>query len=345
MNPLVATTLRQMQAEGIAFRLPEDFDDLLELERLANESTRRTVSPEYHALLQPELQYGGVILRRLSIGAAEFLDEVVHPWFPQGGYEWQLSVWYCMAFAACPAQLWRQSHSRRAWLTGVTRWARSIDASFETMTAAVDAFLAKPDHPEAAGETASDYGWAIERLCAEYGQTPDYWVWQASTDTVSLLLLRLVERETAKGETDANSHHARWLFRFYQKRDEIRRKKSGVLQLPQLPVAPELKGGRIDHQVPRQTEGAHLTQEPEVVAERIQTAQGVQKPAQGAPAKEPCHNHGQPDVAGATATLDALAEPRQHVGQQPSIVHQALTDRDSAQLKGNVRSHVDRVSQ
>lgn len=208
MNELVSTSVRMLQAEGVALRLPDDLADLIELNRLADLVTQATPSSEYLAAVEPELQIGGVTLRRLSLGAVEFMENHVAEWFGEDPDDYLRSLVYCMAEGRDPAALFAYT-TATSWRKAVRRWCRQVSVSLPELQAAIARFQ-RAEKTDDQAAVKSDKGWLLETLLATYGGTVEQWVWKTSLEEIALLVDRLRERrnEEARREAGASGGHA-----------------------------------------------------------------------------------------------------------------------------------------
>jgi hypothetical protein len=191
VNKLLNTALRNLASDGLIPDPLLDLDDLMALSVLADRVTGRKRSSEYDHAVRAETSIGGVAFRRLSIGAEGFVEACPDLWFGDNVRMLNLAYAFCLAYSAEPSTLWRYEHDRDGFAKAVRTWARGIGCPYDELTARLRAWLrpetaTEPDggQPREAGE--SDLGWLVEMLCSEYGQTPRYWIWEASAAEVGL---------------------------------------------------------------------------------------------------------------------------------------------------------------
>lgn len=232
MHDRAVAALTRLAAAGLVPRLPDDFDELAELDRLARSIENPPASREFRALLRPVLHVGGIQLRRMSLGAALFHDDVLLQW-ELDELDHFLSTAYLMAEGRNEAAVWGEhSASRAAWIAHVHAWGRRIlPLSVEELHEAVGEFLAvdrdlmaAARRPRPAG-TIPDYGRIIEELSAVHGQPPRHWVWDEDQGTVKMLFEHSRDRrrrESGETATDPESHFAKTLHRFYLAEKELR---------------------------------------------------------------------------------------------------------------------------
>ena len=170
MNPLIITTIAQLGNEhGLAVDLALDFDDLKDLEALADGVT----SPPKYA------------------DAARMNN---------------FSTFYCLAHATDSESIWEHHNNRRGWEKALKAWRRTLTVDYVTLCREMNAFLLDDERaqieivkrlttpkPDAAPKAAQpkpgqDLGWLLDTLMSEYGGTVKYWIWQAPIDHTRLCL-------------------------------------------------------------------------------------------------------------------------------------------------------------
>lgn len=229
MHPLCESSLKVMQEAGAKFDPVSDFDDIAELNRLASGVTNGQTAKYWAASLEPAITVGNITLRRLSIGAEEWLDRA-QDWFDDDHFLFLIGF----AMSSTPDQLstaWDADSAKKA----VRQWRRNAKCSRRSLVRAVERFKIAEDASqqlEADVNTPVDNGWLIELLCKEYGETPDYWIWQCPGDQITMLARNMqlrIERENrlASGNVDPASEYIKSLFAFRKKEADLRNKKLG----------------------------------------------------------------------------------------------------------------------
>lgn len=211
MNKLIQTFLRSVAQEGLALSFADDAEDFLQLHAAADAFLRAAPSREYLKHLEPELHIGGVVLRRLSIGARDFFNERPAAWFDEDREWYMRSLFYCLAEGRDPAALWAYE-TQRAWTRQVRRWSRKISANWREMSDAVTRFLQIEEQTGEETEGSAirrDYGALVEMLCSEYGHDPEYWIWRCPEETVDMLWSRLVDRKDREARAASGKGAAR----------------------------------------------------------------------------------------------------------------------------------------
>jgi hypothetical protein len=213
LNPLLQTTIREIVAAGGVFDAVADYDELRALEALADRVVTRRTDPADEAALRPYLTLpGGVVLRRMTIGADAFLRERLHAWYsPREVRARNDGLAYVLAHADKPAVLWAHE-TRQDWAKAVSEWMRAIGCDSYDLLRHLTAFLRLEARAQVARNNTqappqrSDLGWLAATLTAEYGQTAEYWVWHAADHEVVSAVRRMREkrRQEAGQGVDAN---------------------------------------------------------------------------------------------------------------------------------------------
>ena len=243
MNPLAETAIKAMLADGITFRVSDDLPDLIELHDLAQAALSGLKSEEYRALLQPELHIGGLVLRRMSAGAKEFLQDLPGAWYADDPEMYLKSLCYCMAVGREPGALWSLADEKQ-WRKAIKWWIRTIGVSLEELSLAVKEFQGIQEKADAELQAKSlrpasaDLGWLFEGFCATYGEPPEFWVWKVDEATLVMLLNRFrvrmhAERQAADGgkagNTDPDLPGVKALYHFRTKEEAIIKRKQAEM--------------------------------------------------------------------------------------------------------------------
>ena len=202
MNPLFATTLKQWKSDGLAPVFPHDLDALIELHAAADAVTHAKPSAEYQALLEPCVCVGNVTLRRPSLGVVEFISHRLPEWCPHEDDQLRGLLW-CMAHGDRPEKLWKLS-SPLLFRARVRMWCRRVRATLPAIAEALASFQREEQKASTGPTKRSDFGWMVDVLMAEYGGTPERWIWRESLDTVNLLLTNCAMRKAAES---GKAHH------------------------------------------------------------------------------------------------------------------------------------------
>lgn len=237
MNRLLKSALIELRGDGVNLDPVADLEHLLTLDKLASDVMDTPPAIADAVLFRREKRVGNVTLRRLSIGAQYFINEVVLGWFP-GDLEWQdLSYAYVMVHCGHPEKLWALQDNRKAFEREVKAWARTLDVTRPELIKAIREFLKderdevrrppraseyreavalvdklrkmpEPYRTECMAAVAAmqveqdhapdDCGQLIEILCREYKTSPEAWVWLTSRADCELLAHWLSEHKNAE---------------------------------------------------------------------------------------------------------------------------------------------------
>lgn len=214
MNPLLQTALAEAIRNGTRIDALADFDELTELNRLADRVLGASESKAYRAALRPSVEVGGATLYPITIGASQFLREQAANWIDDDDDLAGLAMAYVLAHGRTPERIWQHTGDRAGFIKAVRTWTRSIGATrAEIAKALVDLRAVetvneaeqKRDAERATSTSEPDHGWLLELLTAEYGENPQYWLWTASLDTIDLLVTHRLARLEAETKQMSNA--------------------------------------------------------------------------------------------------------------------------------------------
>jgi len=95
---------------------------------------------------------------------------------------------YAMSYSRSPSHLMR-IRDKATCKSALKDWLRRCGCTYAELIEAIEQVLNSPQdapqNPESGRPSpASEYGPVIALLCAEYGQTPEYWAWQTSLNKI-----------------------------------------------------------------------------------------------------------------------------------------------------------------
>ena len=236
---------------GVTLDSIDDIDVVDTILRLANKTIDAGMAWQSRAILRPCIRIGNLELRRIAIGAQEFLEQVAE-WYPQDERLQNLSLVFCMANRDNPELIWGFDNPRK-WRKMIRQWNRKINVDYYELLEALIDFQEKDDRglevigqkqkPASADLAVPDdrtgaYGPVIEILCHEYGEDPETWIWRKPIEEVELLLDAYAERQEAgrrRGRKpdgspravapDPNRPHVQWMRRFQMYIDQVGRER------------------------------------------------------------------------------------------------------------------------
>ena len=179
----------------------QDFDDVWAINEIARKIAKPDIDDTLDILAMP-LTVRGLTLYPLSLGAAKWLDDVAAVWFSDNPLLWNLCVAYTASRTCLPEDLWAIA-TRREARKAICRWWRHLDCSYQELAVALDKLLGleeRSEQDETREREAADYGPVVALLCREYGQSPQYWMWDAAIDEVATMLQQHESRVVAEEE-------------------------------------------------------------------------------------------------------------------------------------------------
>jgi len=222
MDELAQSGIRRLRDEfGVCLDPVEDLAVIRNIVDLADKVVSAGTDWQTRALLNPAIRVGGVVLKRVSIGAQEFLAHCVSPWFDDNPYILNLSLAFCMAHRGEPGMIWGYADAGpKAWEKAVRRWSRALAVDYDTLLTALVAFqetaednlaalvpdpITRPTSAPSPESSVSKWGPLVEMLCHEYGKTPEAWVWETAMEDVELLIERAIARKDEERRIAAQS--------------------------------------------------------------------------------------------------------------------------------------------
>ena len=226
MNPLLRSAIRELRTQhGVNLDALADLGHILTLKELADRVIRVQVDLRSEAVLRPVSRVGSIELRRLPIGAREFLTSQVRAWFSESSRWTAYSFAFCHAHVAEPGEVWGYEGRPKAWKARLVEWKRGLDCSEAELFQAVVDFQNEVDTldrlleringptPDTKGgkmhtkdEDEDDpgqgsYGPLIELLSSAYGSTvppgmtaAEFWLWRVPMEEVELLATAYLDR-------------------------------------------------------------------------------------------------------------------------------------------------------
>jgi hypothetical protein len=207
LHELTIKAIRRAQAQGGIVDPVEDWTAIAELDRLARAATE--MAPEDKLLfLDLPVTVGNISLYRLSWGASDWLTELAMDWFQEEPSMLDRAVVFAHVFARDPSKFRTHSDITTA-RKGITQWSRECSASIESMVAAVDRLTLhvpstkEPEKKIKESKTASN-GPIFDRLMADYKQPIEYFLWEMSAESLSVL----INANTLKHDAESRSYES-----------------------------------------------------------------------------------------------------------------------------------------
>jgi hypothetical protein len=194
--------LHRMAADAIATLAKEGIvcapDEILWLQAMAGKALHPAPADE-SLFLQLPIPCGNVLLWPLSIGARVWFEDYGRPWFAGTGLLEEMAVAFCLAHSREPEVFRKELTSCGRARLKVALWAARLNATRRELNEAVGRCLAGEDSDlievegpkPTAAPAAADYGDCVALLCHFFGESPDYWLWQAGDDECAALLSRI----------------------------------------------------------------------------------------------------------------------------------------------------------
>jgi len=255
MTELAKSGFRRLRDEfGVTLDPENDLDVIENVIRLADKVIASGHDWHSRAILKPAVRVGNLVLRRMPIGAQEFMKQV-NAWFPDDDYTQNLSLAFCMSNQESPSLVWGFDDPK-SWKKMIRKWSRGIEASYIDLLEAICDFqdrhesdlgrlgkkqLARSEALAPPSDSAGNWGPIIEILVHEYGKDPETWIWKTPFEEIELLLDSYVERmeEAARGSRKADGSKRAvapdpdrpriiWMRRFQMYVDQVGRERGDL---------------------------------------------------------------------------------------------------------------------
>lgn len=196
MHLLAQTAARDLAAQGAPLDPIEDFDDLVELNRLALACENASSAWKTQHAFFPTVGAANVTLRRLSIGARIFFAEEVAPHIADDDCSQVAALAWIMAHSDRPdLHLWPLAGRPAQIQASIEAWMKTVGATWQELDRAVAQLLKvsegvvldKPGKP-AAPPPPPDYCAICSALAEAHGRDPVWWFWEAPEALVDEML-------------------------------------------------------------------------------------------------------------------------------------------------------------
>jgi hypothetical protein len=199
LSPLAKKALQRAKSDhGIAFDPVDDFEDILELHTLAEAVTNPTLTEDELSIITPHAYAGSLKICKPTIGAIHWYNTYAAKWFADDVEASTLSLAYAIALGRHPDKMMELGDKGKA-RKAVFAWSAGLDCTYDELAAAL-ATLSSESPEEREDDDARSYGPIISLLVSEYGQTPDYWLWETSYDVCEALIKDYKVRKDAEAQ-------------------------------------------------------------------------------------------------------------------------------------------------
>ena len=219
MNPKFRQTLLEWKRDGLTPLLPDDFDALLTLHRLAEAITNPAPSADLAAALMPSATAGNATFHRPTIGARWFLH-ARSAWFEHDpGLEDATAGWV-LAHIRDPAMLqkWIATDDRAGFEAEVNTWLASLTATPEDLQRAIRAVTASacadddlfPPLPRPPPTHDGELRCPVDEtvlaiVAAEYGLSVEDIIWNRPEHEVRMLYRAYAARKAIENGKDPHT--------------------------------------------------------------------------------------------------------------------------------------------
>lgn len=194
------------------------FDRVAEVDAIARRESRRACSQDDLERLDLPFDCGHeTYLYRPSVGGMNWLRTKASEWWGKDARKYTLALAYVCAHREKNAIA--QARTRLGAWARITVWAIKTRVSEEALRRAAIALLPPPDDSISwfamegegnGGGGEADLMAIAATLAKEYGQSPEYWLWEASDDDFWGAFVSIIDRMEAEGDPKHEAPSCWW---------------------------------------------------------------------------------------------------------------------------------------
>lgn len=181
-----------------------DIPDIIELNELAEQVTSNAGA--YSDIHSWPVKCGKLLLKPLTLGKMAWYNNCALKWFSDDIESSGTVLAFLLSLDNDERFVWSLTNPQDAILA-INEWEKTVDATPAELAAAIDFVLQSSKKTDQNTESAKDdHGPLIAMLCREYGNTPNYWLYQASINVIRALTdehVRKINQEIASHNKSA----------------------------------------------------------------------------------------------------------------------------------------------
>ena len=141
-------------------------------------------------LLTFPVRVGNALLLPPGVGAVTWVRERAFLWFSDDAEMFDIAIAFAMTRSRDPDELWAMSDGDEAE-TRIRKWAKGLTCTAEELRRGIEKIWPQDG-------LYSDWGPVVALLCREYGNTPHYWMWEATIPQIQIMLVDWEARRNAE---------------------------------------------------------------------------------------------------------------------------------------------------
>lgn len=195
MNRHGKAALVRLTKAGVKLDPVADADIILKLHEMG-EAADAVAIEEEECLFSSEIESRGMTFSRLSIAARRFLSDEIHSRYDDDETVFLAHAWV-MSLPRKADVFAPYRGNPKATKDAMDAFARSCALVPEELAEIVARLTSEPENETAGQDDSgpSPVSTIIELLVSETGLSPEYWIFEASEDTVRLVTQRIVQRK------------------------------------------------------------------------------------------------------------------------------------------------------
>lgn len=190
MQELTKKTVEKLMRDTSRVIRAEDFDDIEELDKLADKVVNQ--SPEERRLLNQPFELCGIPFYPLTIAKSLWYAEKCEEWQVEGIFQDAFLFWL-LTLPLDEASLDTYSLRKDAD-KAVKKLARRLHCTSEQMTDVFKRCIGDNGKKSEGGDGGTQYGSLISLMLREYGGTPEQWLYETPVETIGSLVDQYVHR-------------------------------------------------------------------------------------------------------------------------------------------------------
>lgn len=193
LHPIAQQMLETVLEETGHSLCLDDFGELFNAHELAKLQTESHVR-DGGGLLSLPVVAGDVTLYPITIGVGQWYDDYPSDWYGEDDdFMRQCALAFALTFGADRHEELLSISAQTTFESKMHKWRRRLKISANDLMDAVQ--LCIPDPECQATRASGEFGEVVGLLVREYGNSPEYWMWDADIGLCSAMIDDFVERQ------------------------------------------------------------------------------------------------------------------------------------------------------
>ena len=176
----------------------DDFEDIFALNLIADKVLTPHVGSDDMAILNIPIKCGNAYLSRPKLGAALWVKERLCDWFSDEPDMIDIGSVYCLSMGDNPQKLW-EIETKKECRKILRKWWRGLTCTDDELQSTLESLSCNNVDDEKKSDPCG-YGPIISLMCREYGNTAEYWMWEASPELINTHIADYIKRNESEVE-------------------------------------------------------------------------------------------------------------------------------------------------